>query len=277
MSVIRSTKRGGIYAGLSVILLGCCGRATATSLEVKAQGSKTFYVDTAAGRNQISIESQSTLEDFTIVCNTVTGQWEFNPRNVERISGEFSVKVEDLRTGIPLRDHHLRGPDWLDAAKHPVISITIKQAEGARRTSANTAAMALVGRCSLHGVTRDIRIPCTFAYLDESPKTMERIKGDLIRLRAEFSIDLSDYGVKGPPGSDTIGLKVANTLPIKVSVFGSTVKPPPPLKVDKPGTATMPAGVPMPASPSSQPTIPAPGVFAPVEPSLLEPPTRPGP
>lgn len=256
-----STAKTMVFFASAVVLID--GRpSTGTALDVKAHGQKTFYMDTAAGRNQISIFSESTLEDFTVVCNEVAGQWQIDPQNVEQIRGTFSIKVEDLRTGIDLRDHHLRTADWLDAAKHPLITITVDRAEDAKRVSANVVKMTLVGKCSVHGVTRDVRIPCEVAYLDETPKTMQRVKGDLNRIRADFQIELSDYKVTGPPGANTIGLKVANRLPIKVSIFGSTEKPPPPLKVDRPGATTRPAGA------TTRPA--GPGM-----PSILLPPTRP--
>jgi len=239
-----------------------------TSLDVKARGSKTFYVDSAAGRNQVAIFSESTLEDFTIVCNEVSGEWQFNPQNVEQIKGKFSVKVEDLRTGIELRDHHLVSPDWLDAAKYPLIVVNIERAEDVKKTAANSVTMTMVGKCSLHGATHDVRIKTALTFLDETPKTMERVKGDLIRLRADFQVKLSDYGVHGPVGSDTVGLKVAETLPIKASVFGSTDRPHAPLKVDKPGTATMPAAAS--TQPAEVATRPAPAQG----PAILRPPTR---
>jgi hypothetical protein len=94
----------------------------------------------------------------------------------------------------------------------------------------------------------------------------------LTRLRAEFQIKLSDYDVRGPVGSDTIGLKVAETLPIKASVFGSTEKPHAPLAVDKPGAATRPAGAS--TRPANATTRPAPTAHGP---AILQPPTRPAP
>jgi polyisoprenoid-binding protein YceI len=254
------TFRHGSIASIVILALG--SPAFATALDVKARGTKDFWVDAAAGRNQISIFSESTLEDFTVVCNEVTGKWRFNPQDVEQIAGEFTIKVADLRTGIALRDQHLRGPEWLDAAKYPDIVITIQRAENVSKTGPNAVSAVLVGTCSLHGATRDVRIPVKLAYLDQSPQTMARTKGDLIRLRAEFELKLSDYKIYGPPGSDTIGLKVADDLPIKVAVFGSTERPPAPLKVDKPGTPS-PVGV------ATQPADTEPRV------SVLQPPTRP--
>ncbi len=247
---------------VSIVALAFVSSAAATALDVKAQGMKDFWVDTAAGRNQVSIFSESTLEDFTVVCNQVVGQWRFNPQDVEQMAGEFKIRVVDLRTGIELRDHHLRSADWLDAAKYPEIVIKIQRAENSSKTSPNSVSCVLVGTCSLHGVTRDVRIPAKVAYLDQSPQTMIRTKGDLIRLRADLQIKLSDYKILGPPASDTIGMRVSDDLPIKVAVFGSTERPAAPLKVDKP-VAGAPGGI------ATRPANTGPRV------SILQPPTRP--
>ena len=236
-----------------------------TSLDVKARGAKAFYVDRGAGNNQISVFSESTLEDFTVVCNEIAGQWQVNPGDVEAIHGRFAARVKDLKTGIDLRDHHLRGADWLDAGKYPEIVIKIAHAADVKKVEKNSAEMKLIGTCSLHGRTRDARIPCTLTYLDESPETMRRAKGDLVRLRASFEIKLSDYNVLGPKGSNVIGLKVADNLPIKVTVFGSTQPPPEPLKADMGGTASQPAG-----QATSQPAE-----RSSTMPSILRPPSRP--
>jgi polyisoprenoid-binding protein YceI len=237
------------------------------ALDVKASGAKTFYVDDRAGANQVTIFSESTLDDFTVVCNKLMGEWTFNPQDVEGLKGRFSLKVDNLRTGIELRDHHLRSADWLDAAKYPDVVIKVTRAEDAKRVTANTASMTLVGTCSLHGVTRDVKIPCTLTYLVQSPETMQRVMGDLIRIRAKFDILLSDYKIFGPAGTNIIGLKVANNLPIWITVFGSTQRPPEPL-APQPGGPVLPP----PGTSASQPA------GAPTSiPSILRPPTRPPP
>ena len=213
-----------------------------TVLDVKATGEKTFFVNSRAGSNQVSIFSQSTLEDFTVVCNKVSGSCKLDPRNVESFSGRFSIRVEDLRSGIDLRDQHLRTPEWFDAAKYPEIIIEISKVEDVKRTEPNTATMKLLGTCTMHGKTGKVSIPATMTYLDETPVTMKRLKGDLLRIRAEFEVKLSDYAITGPPGSEVIGMKVSDTQAIKVTVFGSTEPPPDPPEADKKPATTSPAG-----------------------------------
>jgi polyisoprenoid-binding protein YceI len=202
-------------------------------LEVKASGPKKFYIDNRAGNSQVTIFSQSTLEDFSTVCNKVSGQFTIDPKDLGRLAGHFAIRVEDMRTGIDLRDRDLRNADWLDSARYPEIAIDITAVENIKKTEPNQATLVMVGKCGLHGKTNPVRIPCTLTYLDESPITQKLTKGDLIRMRADFGVKLSDYAITGPAGTQTIGLKVSDEQAIKVSVFASTEPPPPPLTTDK--------------------------------------------
>jgi polyisoprenoid-binding protein YceI len=239
----------GVLAALATLALTLPTRPAAaqpTALDVKAAGEKTFYVNSRAGNSQVTILSQSTLEDFTTVCNQVGGQWQVDPRNIESLHGRFSLRVEHMHTGIELRDHDLREPAWFDAAKYPEVVIEITKAEEVKKTGASAAALKLVGTCALHGKVRPISIPCTMTYLDESPVTMKLVKGDVVRLRAEFEVKLSDYGITGPPGSETIGLKVSDTQAIKVTIFGATERPPEELRPDKEPATTAPVRPPPP-------------------------------
>jgi len=196
------------------------------------------------------------LEDFTGVCNRVFGQCEFDPKRVESLSGRFSIRVEDLNTGIDLRDHHMVGADWLNSAKHPDIAIQIEKIEEIQKTAPTSASLTLIGSCTVRGTTKSVRIPANLTYLDETPETMRRVKGDLLRIRANFDIKLGDYGITGPAGSDFIGLKVSETVKIRVTVFGSTERPADPLKVDRPEGPTKRPPAPPERPSSSPPSVP---------------------
>jgi polyisoprenoid-binding protein YceI len=250
----RRVRRGAattVVALLAVVLPA----GAQTALDVKASGAKTFYVNPRAGNSQITVFSQSTLEDFTTVCNQVSGQWQIDPRNLESLHGKFSMRVEDMHTGITLRDHDLRGPEWFDAEHHPEIVIEVAKVQDVKKADANTATMKLVGTCAIHGQAIPVEIPCTLAYLDESPMTMNLVKGDVIRIRAEFPIKLSDFGITGPPGANAVGVKVADKQDVRVTVFGATTRPPEALKTD-----TEPAAkIPIPIKPPERPEPKKPG------------------
>lgn len=166
------------------------------------------------------------LDDFTIICNEISLQLAFDPQHAERISGRFTLKVENLGTGMDLRGQLSRSSDWLDAANSPEIQLAIDRGEQARKTAPNTVAMLVHMRFSMHGVTKETLVPWTATYLDESPQTRERAKGDLVRLRTQFEIGLSDYHVAGPPVTFSfVGLYIADRLPVKATVFGATETP----------------------------------------------------
>jgi polyisoprenoid-binding protein YceI len=232
-----AAARVATWAWLGALLVAGPGLAQ-DALEVKASGPKEFYADGRVGNNQMTFFSESTLEDFTGVSNQISGHFHLDPKKLTQFRGRFSIRVADISTGIELRDEHLRGPDWLDAAKHPEVVMEFARGEDFKRLSAESASLTLVGTCQVRGQTKDVRVPVTISYLDETPETLRRVKGDIVRLRSEFPLKLSDYGVHGPPGSDFIGLKVADTIKIKVSIYGSTEKPPETLKPDEP----LPAG-----------------------------------
>jgi len=217
-----------------------------TALETIAAKAKTFYLDSRAGNSQVSAESESTLEAFIATCNKVAGACVVDPRHVESLRGRFSIRVNDLSTNITLRDQHMMSSDWLDEKQYPEVIVEIERAQDVQRTAPNAATVTLVGKCTLHGVTRPIRIPdCSLAYLDESPETMKKVKGDIIRVRAAFDVKLADYGITGPPGGNMVGLKVGEIVSVKATVFGSTEKPPDPLKADtKPAAASGPSPAP---------------------------------
>ena len=212
-----------------------------TALDTKASGSKTFHVDAQAGSNQVSFSSQSTIEDFTGVCNKVSGKCQLDPKNLESFNGKFSVRVADMKTGIELRDKHMQSEDWLDASKSPEIIIDVKSASDVKKTGPTSATLNFVGTCTIRGKTNPVTVPVTLTYLDETPETQKKVKGDLFRARSEFKVKLSDYGVTGPKGAEIIGLKVNDEIGVKVTVFGSTEPPPPSLQADKPVGTTQPA------------------------------------
>ena len=153
------------FAALAGALLGltvpCSAWQSGTALSVKASGTQKMYIHARAGNNQVTIFSESTIEDFTVVCNQVTGTCEIDPRNVESLKGSFSFRVEGLSTGIELRDQHLRSSDWLDVKKYPDITIKIDKARDVKVVAPQSAKLTLVGTCWLHGVERKVEIPAT--------------------------------------------------------------------------------------------------------------------
>lgn len=188
-----------------------------TAREIKVSRPKTFHVEQRAGTNQVTVESKSTLSDFTNLCNQVVGDFQFDPGAPEGFTGQFRMPVTGIHTGIGLRDRHLRSADWLDADRYPDIIVTLTQARDVRKESVDSVTMTLVGTCGMHGVTRDIQVPATLTCLGGWPTATGQAKGEVVSIQAAFEVRISDYGIKG---ARTLGLKVADIQRVRVSIFG---------------------------------------------------------
>ncbi len=196
--------------------------------EAHAARGTIFFVNDAAGRDAISFTSRAPLEDIVGTTNRIAGYIAFDPANpTAGGAGRFTVPVAALNTGIPLRDEHLRGSNWLDAEAHPqivleidnVTNVTISREGDDFKTYDGT----LIGSFTLKGVTKLVSIPATVTYMKQNERTQSRLPGNLLGGRASFKVALADYGVS----QGSIGTKVGETIDVDVSFVASDVKPEP--------------------------------------------------
>ncbi len=199
------------------ILLLTISTLTAQGFKVKATGVQTFSFKDNAGRNQASFFSSTPLEDITGLSNDVKGTITFDINDVTTMSGTISIPTASLKTGIELRDKHLKSADWLDADSYPEITFTIKKVSDVEQIADNKLKAKVTGDFSAHGVTKEVVADVTMAYLDESEQTRMKAPGDLLGVEATFNINLSDYDVDNM----VLGKKVSDNIEIKVTMVGT--------------------------------------------------------
>lgn len=183
---------------------------------------------TLTGREvQVTFTSEAPLERIVGKSNAVLGYAVAGPaENPAKLAGgEWVLPVRSLATGLPLRDEHLVGQAWLDAAAHPTIRFVLSRVddikEVKRGESFTTWSGTLVGTMTMHGVSRELKIPETrFSFLRESEQSKAVAPGDLLFLKCDYSVKLSDFGVRNSdvPGkvSDTVELSQMLRLSTKV-------------------------------------------------------------
>lgn len=158
-----------------------------------------------AAESRATFESKAQLETFTGVSNAVSGSVRLDPADLSSASGEVRVPVASIRTGIDLRDEHLRGPKWLDAERYPNVAFTLERVEGASSLAeGQEASVILHGRLSLHGVSKPAAV---------SAKLL--LQGGKLTVKARFKIKLADHGVEIP---SVVSLKVAEEIVVRVVV-----------------------------------------------------------
>lgn len=203
------------------------------TLEVPAEHAsmgKVYYV--LPGKDgQITFTSDAPLEHIKGTSNRVVG-YAVAPTDAAQagalMAGEFVLPVASLNTGIPMRDEHLQSDRWMGAGSHPDIVFTLKEVKDAKVAKEDagftTWQVTLVGDMTIKGVSKSMDVPARITSMPESEKTKARAPGDLLAIRAEYAVKLSDFGVAAGDPAMQSG-KVADEITLDTFLLLSTVSP----------------------------------------------------
>ena len=89
--------------------------------------------------------------------NKIAGTIYFDPAHISDSKVEVTFDASSIVTGIEKRDEHLKSADFLDTAKHPVISFKSSRIEAANGNRAR-----VIGDITLHGVTKQVNLEAEF-------------------------------------------------------------------------------------------------------------------
>lgn len=93
------------------------------------------------------------------------------------------IDASSLDTGIEMRDNHLRSSDFFDVARFPTVAFQSVRVETAGRRA------TVVGRLTLHGVTREITVPIDVQITN----TALVASGEFIVNRGEYAINYNSF------------------------------------------------------------------------------------
>lgn len=204
---MQRTKSLGVLVILAVAVLPAWAQADDMSFRVRADGG-----------SRITFVSDAMLETINGVSSQLEGNLRIDPNNLSSASGKLQVPVKSIRTGIALRDEHLRSPKWLNAKKYPNVVFEITGVKGAKKLQpGKTAKLKIRGKFSVHGVTRTVVAQARAQYhpLTKKMRKTPGIDGDVIRGKARFKISLSDYNVDIPA---PVRLKVSDEIVVNVNL-----------------------------------------------------------
>ena len=157
----------------------------------------------------ITFESKMDVEDILGTSHSVAGSASFEGG---KGSFDLSVPIASLDTGIEMRDEHLRGEMWMDAAKAP--NITFK---GSKIVAKGGDKYEVVGMLAFRGVEKETTIVVTAKEIPvAAAKKFGLGETGALRVRAEFRVKLSDFGVQIP---EMAAAKVSDIWTVNVSIF----------------------------------------------------------
>ncbi len=191
-------------------------------LALPASAQDTTFRFIPGGANQAVFQSEAALETITGISNAISGVVTVDLANPGNAAGQISIDASTFRTGIDMRDEHVRGENWIDTGAHPQITfaLTSVTVDGPLEPATPRTA-TITGNLSFHGQTHEVTATAQVGYyvVDEETRNnpMLGLTGNALRIEATFPITLADYGISVPPVLD---LKVAEQVTIEMRLTG---------------------------------------------------------
>ena len=155
----------------------------------------------AGGTNYSILTAESTLKfsihNFGLPVNGTlappTGTMVFDETDLDSSKLDVEVQVASINTKIPLRDEHLRGPEFFEVEKFPTMHFA--------STSIVRAGKGFIayGTLTIKGKSKEVGLPFTCMKL-----------GSRAIFEGSLVINRSDYGVgkKWPPISNSVKIYI---------------------------------------------------------------------
>ena len=122
--------------------------------------------------------------------DTLSGEVRLDQANPENSSVTATIQTASLSAGHDLRNEHLRGERWLDAAQFQTIEF---RSTSVQRTGENSA--DVTGDLTLHGLTHPVTLAVTLNKLGPNPATQAPAAGfsaTAVLSRAQFGITAAE-------------------------------------------------------------------------------------
>jgi polyisoprenoid-binding protein YceI len=111
---------------------------------------------------------------------------------------------------------HMIGEEWMHVSKFPTIEFVAEKMIKVK-TSGTTTTATIAGKLTVKGVTKKVNVPVRLTYLKGLLIKRNRVPGDLLVLRSDFTIKRSDYGINAGNKEE----KVSDKIELKLRVAGA--------------------------------------------------------
>lgn len=166
-----------------------------------AQASN-WQIDPAHSAAQFAIRhlAVSTVRgEFT----KISGHAQLDEKDITKSQIEVTVETATLNTRVDGRDNDVKGPNYLDVTKFPIMTFKSKSI-----THAGDGKLKLTGDLTLHGVTKEV----TFDVVSLSEAIKDPWGNTRRGAEATAKINRQDFGVQGG------GLAVGNDVNITIDM-----------------------------------------------------------
>ena len=181
---------------------------------------QTFDFKDPKGINNAGFKLDAPLEAINGSASGVSGTVTFDPENPGATQGKIIVSTGSLMLPNPMQRKHMLGDKWLDATKFPEIRFESKAFKNVK-TAGDTTTANVTGTFTLKGVSKEITVPVKLTYLkDKLGDRVPNQKGDLLVIRASFTIQRGDFNINPGQYED----KVSDAIELTLSIAGASPK-----------------------------------------------------
>lgn len=184
----------------------------AFALAGRAEPIKFDFKD-PKGVNTVTFNLDAPLEAIMGSANGISGEVQFDPANPGATKGKIVVAAGSMQVPNSMMKEHMHGKDWMDVANHPNLAFEVESL-GNVKTSGDVITADVSGKLTLKGTTKAVVVPVRFTYLKDklAARTNGQMKGDLLVIRANFTVKRSDFGINPKAPVDKVADEVALTL-----------------------------------------------------------------
>jgi polyisoprenoid-binding protein YceI len=168
----------------------------------------SWKIDAAHSSAQFSVKHMM-VSNVKGAFGKVEGSINYDGKNPAAANVDAIIDVNSINTREPARDTHLKGADFLDAAKFPTIKFKSKSIE-----QSPDGTIKMIGDLTMHGVTKEVSLK-----VEELSQPVKDPHGN-IRCGASAStkINRKDFGVNFNGLLDNGGAMVGDDVAVNIDV-----------------------------------------------------------
>ena len=171
-----------------------------------AQAPVTFQIDPV--HSSVSFKIRHIVSKVEGRFREFSGAVVGDPAAKSGVSVELAIKAASVDTGNDGRDKHLKSPDFFDVEKYP--EITFKSAKIVAKGGDKYEA---TGTFTMHGVSKQITVPVTFAGIGKDPKG-----GEHAGFSVSTTLNRKDYGITFNQVLDSGGMMLGEDVEISIEL-----------------------------------------------------------
>ncbi|SVA89673.1 uncharacterized protein METZ01_LOCUS142527 [marine metagenome] len=166
--------------------------------------------------NNVVFLMDAPLESINGTATGVSGTVSFDPAKPAATTGKIVLSTSSLHVDNPVMKKHMLDEGWMHVSKFPTIEFVAGKMTEVK-TSGTTITGTIDGKLTVKGVTKKVSVPVRLTYLKGMLIKRNRVPGDLLVLRCDFTIKRSDFGINAGNNEE----KVSDEIELKLRVAGA--------------------------------------------------------